>query len=525
MDDLGGRPQVSDTGETQEESTVFAAPEEHNDKIKSPKKRRIVAIIAAVLAVCILVGGTLAIIKFIPKLDDGENTSSTDDNTITVIDFDKTKFDTVSVTNKNGEFAFYPVAVGEGSDSSSEPEINWYLKGVEKEKISVGKTGEIVSAAAKITAVMEITKKTFDECGLNNPTVKVTVTSAELGDFSVTFGAVSPDNSGIYLYSSIDEKIYLVSPEAAEGFVFTDLDLAGTDSVPAVSVNTKDENYVDENGTLISFDKLEISGGKFLRPVTVTPIDKDEGENVAFAYKVVSPVKRYAETETVSYMFNAFSSGMSVSGVYSLDTDAKALKEYGLDNPDLVLTLSVAGQSFTYKFASQQDGFYALFGDGLYTVKKVSASALQFLGADETKIYNKSMYMRSISEIKNMTFTTKDGNYSFDITENAEGAEESFTVLLGEKRIKSEYFQNFYMHFVSISLVDFSYKPAGEAVMTVRITDLDGKVQTIVFYKASATEYCCSLSGEPLGKITASVFNNLLSDIKTVSENKDVENR
>lgn len=523
MDDLGGKPQVSETEEIKEESTVFAAPEEHNDKIKSPKKRRIVAVIAAVLAVCVLVGGTLAVIKFIPKLDDEENTGSTGDNTLTVIDFDKAKFDTVTVTNKNGEFEFYPVAADEGSDSSSEPQINWYLKDVEKEKISVSKTSEIVSAAAKITAVMEITKKTFDECGLDNPTAKVSVTSAQLGDFSMTFGAVSPDNSGIYLYSSIDEKIYLVSPETAESFVFAELDLAGTDSVPAVSVNTKDENYVDENGGLISFDTLEISGSKFSKPITVIPVS--DGDNVAYAYKVISPVKKYAETETVSYMFGAFSSGMSVSGVYSLETGAQALKEFGLDNPDMVLKLSVAGQSFTYKFASQQDGFYALYGDGLNTVKKVSSSALQFLEVDETKIFNKTMYIRSITEIKNMTFITKEGEYSFDITENAEDAEESFTVLLGEKRIKSDYFQNFYMHFVSISLVDFSYKPDGDAVMTVKITDNDGALQTLAFYKTSATEYSCSMSGEPLGKITASVYNNLLSDIKAVSENKDVEDR
>ena len=61
--------------------------------------------------------------------------------------------------------------------------------------------------------------------------------------------------------------------------------------------------------------------------------------------------------------------------------------------------------------------------------------------------------------------------------------------------------------------------------MTVKITDNDGALQTLAFYKTSATEYSCSMSGEPLGKITASVYNNLLSDIKSVSENKDVEDR
>ena len=100
MDDFKETPQAEETEEQNEQSTVFSAPKEHNDKgLKSPKKRRITAVIAAVLAVLILVGGTLAVIKYIPKLDDENITSSTEDTTITVIDFDSAKFDTVTVKN------------------------------------------------------------------------------------------------------------------------------------------------------------------------------------------------------------------------------------------------------------------------------------------------------------------------------------------------------------------------------------------------------------------------------------------
>ena len=529
MDDFKEEPQVKESGEV-EESTIFSAPKEHDDKkLKTPKKRRIAAVIAAVLAVCVLVGGTLAVIKFIPTLDDEKNTNSTEDNTITVIDFDSSKFDTVTVKNKNGEFIFYPVvennADSSDEDGSASPEIKWYLKDIPVEKISVNKTSEIVSAAAKITAVMEITKKTYDECGLNNPTAKVSVTSEKLGDFSITVGDVSPDNSGIYIYSSVDEKIYLASFDEAESFVFEDVDLAGTDSVSPVSVNTTSENYVDENGGLVSFDKLEISGAKFASTVVITPVSEEDGDSVVFAYKVVSPVKRFAESEEVASLFKAFSSGIGVSGVYSLDTGNKTLSQFGLDNPDMTLKLTVDGQTFTYNFALQSDGYYAMFGDGLYTVKKIAASAAEFLNMKETDVYNKLVYIRSISELKNMTFTLKDKSYSFDITENDEDAEEKFTVYYGEKLIKSENFQNFYMHFVSLSLADFSFKDGGEAALTVTLTDNGGKVDTLVFRKATATEYYCSLSGEPLGKITASTFNKLLSDLDTVSNNKDVENK
>ena len=124
---------MDDFSENQEglgegESTVFSAPAEHKgENIKSPKKRKILAVIAAALAVLILVGGTIAIIKLIPEKDDKDNTSS--EQTVSVINFDKSKFDSVKVKNPNGEFVLLPE---KGTDDT----IKWYLEGISVDKIS-----------------------------------------------------------------------------------------------------------------------------------------------------------------------------------------------------------------------------------------------------------------------------------------------------------------------------------------------------------------------------------------------------
>lgn len=507
--------------ESDEISTVFSAPEEHEDRIKSPKKRKILTVIAAALAVCVLVGGTLAVIKFIPKKDEG-NTSSVD-NTITVIDFDTAKIDSVTVKNENGEFEFYKLV--KATDSSSDtPQTDWYLKDVAPDKISTSKTSEIISAAASIKATMEITAKTFDECELDSPVAEVSVKSEELGNYMLTVGGVSPDNSGVYLYSSLDEKIYLVSGDIKDSFIFTELELAGTDAVSPVSVDTTDSKYVDSSGALTGFDQLEVSGKRYAKPLVITPVDEEEGNNVAFAYKVISPQKRYAESEEVTSFFSAFSSGISVSGVYSLDTNAAALKQFGLDKPDLVLKLTVAGQTFTYKFAEQSDGFYAIYGDGISVIKQVSSSAATFLTIEENDIYNKIAYIRLLADIKNMTFTSGTDVYSFDISENPDDEEEKFTVNYGDKSIKSENFQNFYMHFVNVMLVDFSSGIANKTPdLSVKITCNNSVVDYLNFYYQNATEYYCTLNNVPLGKVTAATYNKLIDDIKSVSKNKNVE--
>ncbi len=503
-----------------EESTIFSAPREHNDKkLKSPKKGRIIAAIAAFLAVCILVGGTFAVIKLIPEKDD-ENASSVA-NTIPVLNLDKNKFDSVTVENKNGQFVFLPKP-DEGADSSSSADNKWYIRDLAEEKISTSKTAQIVSAVAKIDAIMEITKKTFEECGFQTPASKVNVTSKESGDFSLIFGSVSPDNSGVYLYSSIDEKIYLVTSSVSDNFGFAALDLASTDAVPAITGNDGLDGYV-ENGNIIKLDSINLYGDNFSKPLTIEQIDGDDSENIGFVYRVTSPAARYAESTKVDEILSPFTDGISVSGVYSFDTDEAALKTFGLDDPYLEIKLNMGEHSFDYKFAPADEGFYAVFGDGMNTIKKVSASAINFISIKENDLYNKMVYVRSISEVKNMTFYVNKQVYSFDISENGEDDDEKFDVKLDGKHITSDYFQNFYMHFVSLSLLDFSTGESGNTGMTVKIKDSSDREDTLTFYRASATEYYCSLNGKSVGRITASSFNKLVGDIESVSQNKDVE--
>ena len=337
-------------------------------------------------------------------------------------------------------------------------------------------------------------------------------------------GSVSSDNTGIYLYSSIDEKIYLVSTDISSSFDFSALDLASTDAVSPITDKSELSGYV-EDGSLLSFDKLSVSGNKFDKPVAVRSLSEDEASKTGMAYKVIEPVDRFADADSIELLLSAFTSGISVSGVYSFDTDAASLRTFRLDDPDYILTLTLGQHSFTYKFSLCDDGFYAVFGDGMNTIKKVSSSAVQFLSLKSDDIYNKMVYLRSISEIKNMTFSFGEEEYSFDISENGEDAEEKYTVYYGKKRITSDYFQNFYMHFVSLSVFDFSSGSGDLAEMTVKITDNEDKVQTIVFYKSSATDYLCFVDGAALGRVTASSYNELVSDIKAVSKNKDVEDR
>ena len=63
--------------ETEEFSTIFSDPAAHRN-ITPKKKKLLPKILAGVLALAVLAGGTAAVIKFIPVLDDGDTSSTVD---------------------------------------------------------------------------------------------------------------------------------------------------------------------------------------------------------------------------------------------------------------------------------------------------------------------------------------------------------------------------------------------------------------------------------------------------------------
>ena len=90
-------PENNQEIEQEEESTIFAAPVEHNDrKVKTGGRWK--KILAAFLAVAILAGGTFAIIKLIPVLDEGSSTSS---GTLMAVQLENDDIESVTV-NYNG---------------------------------------------------------------------------------------------------------------------------------------------------------------------------------------------------------------------------------------------------------------------------------------------------------------------------------------------------------------------------------------------------------------------------------------
>ncbi len=530
MSDFPEKENIEETTEPtltpeEEGSTVFSDPAEHKKTAVKQKKRLLPKVIAAVLAVGVLAGGTVAVIKLIPER---EESSAPSIETISVLDMKSDDFKSVTVTNENGTFKLYSVEETETSDSSdtssSEPTVNWYLDGYDREVIDSSAAGSIAGYAASIKAVREVTSKSAAECGLENPTVKADVVKNDGSEFSILVGSESPDNTGTYVKLSTEEKIYITETDLKGNFTFDALSLAETGSVPGITVTDDMKDYKGDDGALSSFDTITITGKNYPEKVVLAP-NTDENLSTYAAYMTVSPTKRIADN--VDGIFGLFKSGVSASGAYSFDTSASARNKLGFDNPDLTATIKVGSVTQTYSFKQQEDGDYAVWYDGAKLIKKVSASSLSFIDYKVNDYYASWVCLQSINELSNFTVKTPDKTYSFDIVyDDSEDAEETYVITYEGTKLVAENFQNFYQDCISLSCSDYTIdkvitEPAMSFVFTY--SDTSREKTAVEFKKAGETKYQYSIDGIDMGKINSSSLNKILRQVEKVANGESVK--
>ncbi len=518
-DDTVGEAQLQET--TDEESTVFSAPIEH--KVKSPKntsKKRFISIIATALSVAILVGGTIAVIKLIPELKEEELASSVFED-ITILDRDSSTFTSVSITNTNGEFKFISKQVTTTSDEGQETTTTyWGVQDIDFSKMSTDTMNSIMSSVANITALREIDTKTAEECGLVDPFMRISVEDSSKGNFAFSVGAKSPDGLGYYFMLDGSDKIYVVPTNELSDFQFKLVDLADKTAISAPVFTTDTSANKAEDGSYATFDSITLSGTLFKNTITIeNNTDKNSSAEI-IPYIITTPTKRYADSTKISPLITLFSKNINVAGNYAFDITSNTLKEFGLDNPDAIVTLTINGESKSFKISVIDDEFCAVIYDGATMIRKVDSSSFEFLSLKAEDFYSNQPFMYAISDVSTMTLVDGKESFKFDIsyTEDEE-QNRVFHIVANGKEIVASDFQSFYAEFVNIQCSDFNIEDvSGEAVSSIKYNFADGSETTIKFYKVNETQYQYSVDDTPMGKITSAAYKKLIRSIKAQAE-------
>ncbi len=504
-----------------EESTIFSAPTKHIAKRpKNTGKKRMVSIIAACVAVAVLIGGTIAVVKLIPELKDEEVANNIFED-ISVIDKNSSTFTAVNITNTNGEFKFVAKQITSTDDSGKEKLTTyWSTQDIDFSKMSTDAMNSIISSVANITALREITTKTATECGFDKPLIKVNVEDATNGSFGFCVGDKSPDGLGYFFKLDKSDKIYVVSPTELSDFQFELVDLADKTPIPATTFSTDTSANKSENGAYTNFDSLTLSGALYGDTLTI----KNNSENNASAeivpYIITTPTKRFAKLDNLAPLMELFTKTINVSGNYAFDINDQTLKQFGLDNPDAVITLTINGESKGFKISIIDDNNCAVIYDEATMIRKVSKDSFSFLSLKIEDFYNQQPFMYSINDISALELIDGEEKIKFDISSvDDETQGKIYTVLANGKKINADNFQTFYGDFVSIQCNDFNIeKTTTSPISSIVFTFNTGSKTTIDFYKISETQYQYSIDDTPMGRITSAAYIKMVRNIKSQAE-------
>ena len=501
--------------ETEEFSTIFSDPAAHRN-ITPKKKKLLPKILAGVLALAVLAGGTAAVIKFIPVLDDGD-TSSTVDMSVEVKNLKTDSISAVTVENSIGTTEIY----GETQKEDDKESSVWKIKGLDGSLTQSSSVINVVEAVGQITADRSVTQKTAEECGLNSPTLKATVTPKKGEGYTVLIGSKSPDNTGYYLQIADKSEIYLVDDNIYSALDFQLLDFATTEAISGFkNVNAQLDAYF-ANGQIAKFDRLTLKGNGFGDGLEIIA-NTDSVISEYYGYIIKQP-KRIAKNFEAP--LGLYQNGITVAGAYAFDTSTANIKKFGLDNPDLEMTMYAKDKSLTYKFALQNDGNYAVISDDSKLIHMVYADSLT--GVVQTKttdFYSEVVFITSIDKLKDFKVTAEDKTYNFAVetksTEDEDGnTQKTYTVTLDGKKIDTSNFQSFYEKCVSIDYTDFTADKTNEAPKLIfDVTLNNGGKTKLEFSSVSATKFNCKIDGVELGKVTATQVNGIIDSVKELAK-------
>ncbi len=513
--------QNTEITEQDELSTIFSDPTAHKmtaDKTKNPNKKRLTAIIAGVLAVAVLIGGTIAVIKLMPEMTDDDNTNSQTPE-ISVMTMKEADFKTITVKNKNGTFVLDNEV---SKDEDGYDECVWTLQGYDMDVISDYELYNIASNFIALTALREITTKTAEECGFNEPVAEVIITKQDDSVVTVLVGAKSPDGAGSYLKLADKDTIYLISGDIDTRLSFAPIDLANTDGIAALSLPSGNDKYLS-NGKLSSFDSLTISGKNFSKPVVIKP-NPDAATAELHNYIVTSPSERMAEN--VDKVLLLFNDTTPVSGAYALDSKTATLKKLGLDKPDLTIAAKLGKTTYSFKFKLQEDGGYAVWYNGCKMIKKIEADALEVLSYSTNKFYSTWVHLQSIDELSGFIVKSEGKEYKFDISvKKNEDTKNEYTIKYNGKKLTATNFQDFYRYCISLYASDFDTTKVTSEVeyeITYVYSDAKRKPTKITFQRASATKYLFSVNGEAIGHVNSSDLSRIATYVKQAANDEKV---
>lgn len=487
------------------ESEIEEKTEAETEEKKPKKKNDLKKIVAYVLCLAIIIGGCALATLLIPKKKKASSLESSEGQEIKVLSLKPDSVKKVTVESKKGTLRLY----NEGN--------KWYVDGVKKECISTDKTELIIDAATEISAIKEVTGKVSEvDCGFDKPEAKAEILTNKDKVISVLIGKSAPFGESCYLKRSDTENIYVVENGIKDKWDKNSLELT-ENNMPAVSMSDDITEYF-KDGQLNSCDSITVTGKNYPQPLVVVPND-DSSKFAFIPYVVKSPDNHLADK--VDKIFEWFGGGVSANGAYSYD--ANDFSKYGLNDPDITLSMQLKNKTHVFKLAKQEDGTYAGWCSARDTIYKINVSDADenftyVLNSKATDFYMNLVFLYSIDDLTDFVIKDTNNTYSFSVKANSDkDSSDKYIVKSGDKKINSANFQNLYEYVLNLSYKEYDVtNPKQGEKITVEFHLKDGTVKTTEFIRVSDLRFEPYENGKALGRVASADLYKMVKYAKAL---------
>lgn len=517
-------------------STIFSDPAKKDEKVKKPALVKkillgvgailgVIAIIVAVWQIKVMNGqqdpqnNTVPEYYLLADLVQKSNMTAADGS---VVEVENLVFDSVNLVDLKSDL----LSLNFKADKSGE-NIVWLLEGMEAKYTSEATVENAVEAALglKYTKIISETIEDPALYGFDKPLYTINVTPAEGDGYTITVGKQSGDKSGYYVTCSVDNKAYFVRNVYIDSLKYeNEMEFTKALSIEAFDSAEGSAEYYNQ-GSLVSFDSLYFTNSL----VNVTyKFETVPSEDRKFnTYYIVEPKKRAAnDTDTgILPIIELFANGINSEGLYAITKGGEELAKYGLDIPDLKVSIKAGKQERTIIAKLQADGDYAVISSDMDVILRVPADRLTPAKMTEKNLYSEFIFVEKLAEMSYITLNSESVNHNFTIIADLQA--ETFDQVKGIKVdggeiMKPDEFQSYYSFLLGIKLVNYNTTDISgktpKATMTFNWES--GRKMTVSYYQAQNGRYQVVVDGEQQGLIGSSNFNNILKYAENVAAGK-----
>ena len=527
---------------------AFAAGATREVKAAAPRRhRRLTAVLATFAAVALLVGGTVALVKFLPTEEETPPATTTPDTSVTVLD--KTLKEDGSLNDAPIKSIAIDSLLNDYTIAMNEDKA-WQLNGEETLPLNAAAVKTLVSAFSSVVATDTVlssedaTTTAIAEFGFDTPTVTATVTYFD--DVTVVFEFASlAVGDHYYLRMDHGDTVYLTDGTVASTALASPEIYATLDVITAPTISSE-----DENGTVI-MNELSLTGPVRDNVITtIRPKEPKDGAQFENTSYVITAPHLIATDSAVSTEVFAITS-VSATEAVVLHPGEEQLAEYGLDAPRSVAHIQLtvmttatdsAGEITETGYYNTQDhivrlgkktadgqAYYALV-DALDVIYLIDAEQVPWAEKTYHDFANQYLFLQKLASLSSITCTVEGTEYHFAFTHIPEGEtlDDQLTVTLNGQKLRTHEFRVLYQVLVTLYRTGTApAEPQGDPLLTVRIDSLDETIadNVISIYEYSGSVCIARTETGDTYKMTASRVLDAIDQIYNYINGDDVINR